>query len=295
MAIQKILVAFDVSDAATTASFTAEALAEELGAELVIWNVDELQPYRDSEKPSVLKHIEAADAAWNEKLGALTARLETLNVKYTVARSFHEYLDEGLLAYVEDNDVDLVVMGRDAREGFKRFMLGSNVQRVLRKIHVPVAVVPCGGTGEGSHPDFNKITATSDFSDDSLRGLRFAAMLGEGLKAETEVLHISKLPRFQSELEFLASDDLRALKADAEKSLTESCKGLSTKLSVAVRIGESVANEVILGAEEGGSDLIIIPTHGRGMLHRLLVGSTAQQVLERSTKVPVMVIPKSAN
>ncbi|MFC7232645.1 universal stress protein [Saliphagus sp. GCM10025308] len=43
--------------------------------------------------------------------------------------------------YVEDNDIDLVVMGSHGRSGVRRALLGSVTERTLRSTTVPVLVV----------------------------------------------------------------------------------------------------------------------------------------------------------
>ncbi|MFB6139377.1 MAG: universal stress protein [Halosimplex sp.] len=46
-----------------------------------------------------------------------------------------------ILRYVDDNDVDLIVMGTHGRTGFDRVLLGSITEKVLRHASVPVHVV----------------------------------------------------------------------------------------------------------------------------------------------------------
>ncbi|ELZ14565.1 UspA domain-containing protein [Haloterrigena salina JCM 13891] len=43
--------------------------------------------------------------------------------------------------YVEDNDIDLVVMGSHGRSGIRRTLLGSVTERTLRSTRAPVLVV----------------------------------------------------------------------------------------------------------------------------------------------------------
>lgn len=43
--------------------------------------------------------------------------------------------------YVEDNDIDLVVMGTHGRRGLDRYLLGSVTERVVRTADVPVLTV----------------------------------------------------------------------------------------------------------------------------------------------------------
>ncbi|EMA28843.1 universal stress protein [Haloarcula japonica] len=47
--------------------------------------------------------------------------------------------------FVEDNDIDLVVMGSHGRSGLKRVILGSVTEKVLRRTRLPVLVVDVHG------------------------------------------------------------------------------------------------------------------------------------------------------
>ncbi|ELZ84795.1 universal stress protein UspA-like protein [Haloferax elongans ATCC BAA-1513] len=47
--------------------------------------------------------------------------------------------------FVEDNDIDLVVMGSHGRSGLSRVVLGSVTEKVLRRTRLPVLVVDMHG------------------------------------------------------------------------------------------------------------------------------------------------------
>lgn len=47
-----------------------------------------------------------------------------------------------ILAYVEDEDIDLLVMSMRGRSGVGRFLLGSTTEKVLRQSEVPSFVIP---------------------------------------------------------------------------------------------------------------------------------------------------------
>ena len=53
------------------------------------------------------------------------------------------------------------------------------------------------------------------------------------------------------------------------------------------------AEEVVAVAQEWRADLILVGTHRRGGLARLVLGSVAEGVLRRSPR-PVLVVPKGA-
>lgn len=50
--------------------------------------------------------------------------------------------DERILGYVDENGVDLVVMGTHGRTGIERRLTGSVAERVVREAPVPVVTVP---------------------------------------------------------------------------------------------------------------------------------------------------------
>lgn len=55
---------------------------------------------------------------------------------------------ETIAKYVDDTDVDLIVMGTHGRHGVERYLLGSVTERVLRTVDVPVlGVGPSDGEG----------------------------------------------------------------------------------------------------------------------------------------------------
>lgn len=55
-----------------------------------------------------------------------------------------------IVAYADEHDCDLVVMGTHGRGGLDRILLGSVAERVVRTAEVPVFTVRVGPTGERS-------------------------------------------------------------------------------------------------------------------------------------------------
>lgn len=60
----------------------------------------------------------------------------------TVVRQGEPY--ETILEYVEEADIDLIVMGTHGRRGLSRYVLGSVTERVMRTVDVPVLTVHRG-------------------------------------------------------------------------------------------------------------------------------------------------------
>jgi len=67
-----------------------------------------------------------------------------------------------------------------------------------------------------------------------------------------------------------------------------------TELPAEVRVMEGRPVDVILkAAEQAGADLIVMGTHGRGGINRLVVGSVTDRVL-RQSPIPVLAVRGAA-
>ncbi|MFB6267779.1 MAG: universal stress protein [Halodesulfurarchaeum sp.] len=67
-----------------------------------------------------------------------TAEAATVHVTTALARGVPA---EEILDYVEENDVDLIVMGTHGRTGLNRVLVGSVTERVIRRATVPIHIV----------------------------------------------------------------------------------------------------------------------------------------------------------
>ena len=79
-------------------------------------------------------------------------------------------------------------------------------------------------------------------------------------------------------------------RAQAEKAIAEIAQSCGAKgaVSTVVRVG-GVYPEILAEAEGWGADLIVIGSHGRRGLEKLVLGSVTQKVLGVS-RVPVLVV-----
>jgi nucleotide-binding universal stress UspA family protein len=81
------------------------------------------------------------------------------------------------------------------------------------------------------------------------------------------------------------------LREDAENAL-EMVRTLADQRSVTVEthvLEGPPQREIVRYAEEEGCDLVVMGTHGRGGIDRLLLGSVAEKVV-RASNVPVMTV-----
>lgn len=144
---------------------------------------------------------------------------------------------------------------------------------------------------------YKRILVPVDGSATSRRGLRAAIRLAKSQRARLVILNVvDAMPVFTS-LEGTSAYDpgiLDALRKGGRKILAragaEARKaGIRAKTVLAENIAGRVADLIVRQAKRQRSDLIVIGTHGRRGLTRMVMGSDAEVVV-RYAPVPVLLI-----
>jgi nucleotide-binding universal stress UspA family protein len=138
-----------------------------------------------------------------------------------------------------------------------------------------------------------KILIPIDFSELSRKALHYANALAKQSRAGMFLLHVVEpVPLVTSEFAFAAASvsDFRPSQKEATRRIATWRKAIDSSVPVLtlVRAGES-AREIVTAASECDCDLIVIGTHGRTGLDRMMMGSTAERVV-RFAPCPVLVV-----
>jgi nucleotide-binding universal stress UspA family protein len=148
----RILLAVDGSDESRAAAGVAAEVAGVDGAELHLISVVEtetLQPYTVYPGPEEIRALtEAAMEERKEKAHTFAVK-EAEHVKGTGARVDGVHVASGapakeIVEAAEDMDADLIVLGSRGLGGFRRALMGSVSDSVVRHAHCPVLVVRIG-------------------------------------------------------------------------------------------------------------------------------------------------------
>lgn len=130
----------------------------------------------------------------------------------------------------------------------------------------------------------------TDFSEQAQAAFRLACSLARHHKAELIVLHVSPVPIVWGEIG--ASMPV----GDDEEIMREGLLPLKAKapdIQMELRVEQGAPEDLIVTvAGEVGCQLIVMGTHGRSGLGRLMMGSVAEQVL-RSAPCPVLTVRAS--
>ena len=140
----------------------------------------------------------------------------------------------------------------------------------------------------------NVLVAT-DFSETSASALNYGREFARTFGASLHVLHIIESALMWAGPEAAGIDfvQLQAeLAADARVKLDTAVTAedrAQLKAVTAVRSGGSPALEIATYAKAEGIDIILVGTHGRGMIGHLLMGSVAEKLV-RIAPCPVLTV-----
>jgi nucleotide-binding universal stress UspA family protein len=204
-----------------------------------------------------------------------------------------------LLGIMDEEKIDLVVMGTHGRRNIERFLLGSTTETMLRKVAVPILTVSRPAAGEdvrkpGPVP-VRRIVYATDYSDSAGIGLHYAAELARTFGADLTVLHVmDRLELWGSELIEHPPDHITRVRDIAVEKLLQVVKPEQTadlKLQT-VAVEGTPHREIPRFAEDAVADLIVLNVQSKSVLERAMLGATAERVI-RSARVPVLSIPTS--
>ncbi len=171
----------------------------------------------------------------------------------------------------EHSNMDVIIMGRRDSSDLARAMLGSTTANVIGHTHRNVLVVPRGSTTEAKH--LLLPVDGSRYSD-------AAAMVVLGLikqcHAPVTIVSVARDEHLQEEVRQRAERVQKLLKQEGAEAQVE------------IRVGRpDVA--IVEVAQSVSADLIVMGSHGRGGLDRLLMGSNSERVIGRA-ECPVLVV-----
>jgi len=135
---------------------------------------------------------------------------------------------------------------------------------------------------------FKNILFLTDFSKETRAALSFALALARHYDAHIFPAH-AVTPYLPTELESpVAPDILRQMEAEKKKELIDLVKDSGLAYNALTTIAD-IEKSVPRWIEEHGIDLIVMGTHGRRGLQRLLLGSTAEAIFRTAT-CPVLTV-----
>lgn len=184
-------------------------------------------------------------------------------------------------------EYDLVVMSTHGRTGFKRFLLGSVAEKVLRMSNVPILVVE----DQTHFSPMQRILVTTDFSDNAKAAYPVARAFAEASGADVELFHAVMYDNFDSLAKAESTFDMR--KENLERLGVEHFSNISGKVHATVVMTNRSAHEAVLQqTQKELYNMVVMSTIGRTGLDYLMLGSTTSNVARMVKAAVVSVNPE---
>jgi nucleotide-binding universal stress UspA family protein len=190
---------------------------------------------------------------------------------------------ERIVDLAEAENCDLIITARTGKGSVKRALVGSVAARVIGYSHIDVLVVPT--QAEVGWKSILLATDGSKYSAAAVaRAIDFAASYGGSLKA----LQVIDVPaEFYAETRTPIDEMIQKAKVNVQR-IRQDAATAGVNAEAMVREGDSAEVIIKLAAEEE-IQTVVIGSHGRTGLRRLLMGSVAEKVVGNAP-CPVLVV-----
>ncbi len=191
---------------------------------------------------------------------------------------------EAIVELAEDEGRDLIIMGVRGASFAERLFVGSTTARVIGLSSQDVLVVP-----DKAAIGWERILLATDGSEYSRKATRRAIELVQCSGGSLKVLSVLEIsPHIYAVAPEIAEEKIKLPKQYVEEVKQEAAaRGIIAEDFV--REAESAYEVIIDLAREKDIDLIVMGSHGRTGLKRLLMGSVTERVIAHAP-CPVLVV-----
>jgi nucleotide-binding universal stress UspA family protein len=278
-----ILVPTDFSDASAHALRFAGRLAQHAGAGLRIIYADCFVPPIDFAASAAVEYALSSDESADEAKKLLIRAAEE-NLPPSVHYQTRVIIDSPVAAIIDEArhcGADLLVMGTHGRTGFRRLVVGSVTESVMRGINIPMITVSPSTATNRMAISLPRIVVPIDFTPECREAIRVATAL-----ADPKTSRIMCVRPSESDTPDVAVAEIERMQSFTPQELVERCQ-------YKLLPGEHPAEQVVEFAKLVHADLIAVGAASSRSTAEVMRGTFAERILERSD-CPVLVINEQA-
>ncbi len=267
-----VLVATDGSEFSAGALRVGTRFARQNKAELTTMSMVMIGLDTEDMAADVIKHAEA-EARQVLAQAQAAARAEGYDTRVELRVGVNPHKE--IVRLADDQHADLIVMGRRGRRGLALMMVGDSTRKVIGYADCSVLVVPrAAGIWQ------KRILLATDGSRHAERAAEAAGQVAKIFGLPMTVVSVLR-PKF---------DDVRRAEANLEVDrVREAVAQEGIEVDSAILEGAEPGAVIVDFAKQRGLDLIVMGSHGRTGIGRLLLGSVAEQVIGQAG-CPVLVV-----
>lgn len=285
MSYQKILACVDGSEESFNALRGALFLAKNLKAEIFAVSVVPVGPELSSALSVFIGLKDTLRKGAEKILKQAEDMAEEEGVK------LRTYLEQGepyqrIIDLAFSLNVDLIILGRTGKTGLSGAIIGSTTMRTIGSSPVDVLVIP-----KEKPIKCRRILVPVDGSEFSDRATMRAIELSKLFKGTLCFLNVVEVPLELFEGPGEIAQVIESLKLSGEEIVRKlKRKAKEEGLDAESLVVEGIIEEEILRiAEEKECDLIVMGSHGKTGIKRLLMGSVTEGVIKMGN-LPVLVV-----
>jgi universal stress protein E len=267
----RLMVCTDGSAEGQNAVAVTLELAQACASRVIVVQVLEIVPEFQAVAPD-LRATVAREVQLN--MEAIQAAAAKLGVPMQALIPESQLPHAAIVAAVEKHRPDLVILGRCGKTALARLLMGNVTARVIGHSPVNVLVIPRGGM-----IGFHRILVASDGSPYSEAAWKLALAMAK--QAGSQLIGVAVAPE---------EGDIIEAKAIIHQMLTAAHRARMPLKGVNPQ-GVAPDTGIVQQAIKNEVDLIIMGSHGRTGLKKLLMGSVTERVIGQSP-CPILVVKK---
>ncbi|MGA9890760.1 MAG: universal stress protein [Candidatus Acidiferrales bacterium] len=254
--VKNILYLTDFSEPSEAALLFATTLGRGYGAKVHALHLLLPAAYTYTTPGLTTLAIEAEEENAQAEMQKVESRLAGLEHRTLVERGIEIW--PSVQRAVEDDDVDLIVLGTHGRTGAEKLLLGSVAEEIFRRSPVPVLTIG-PGVRSSVHTGgrFRRVLFATDFTPESLAGAPYAVTFAQENQARLLLLLVMRKPGSAHEGDKHLFDMTVAEAMHRLYEIVPKDARLDLPPEVAVEYGEP-AERIVEFAKQRGADLIVM-------------------------------------
>jgi nucleotide-binding universal stress UspA family protein len=275
---RRMLVPLDGSELAEVVFPYIKELAARLEIDVILLQVagPVLGQFGPMRRAYIDRVIEIVGREIREIQSDIGTRLETKPIEVR-GELVEGYPAEVILRYAEENEVDLIALATHGYSGLKRWGIGSVASKVLSASKIPIWLIRAGITEEKPYDEWPSTTLLvpldgSELAESVLPHIEILAKQRSTKPVEVVLLRVAESPTMPSYF----GPQLKNSDVSVRSEVLEG----------------KTSDEIINFATKNPFTIIVMATHGRSGLGRLVYGSVAATLLNSVTCPILLIKPK---